>query len=250
MSGHSKWSSIKHRKAAQDSKRGKIFTKLIKEITIAARIGGGDIDGNPRLRTAVTNARAESMPKENIDRAIKKGSGDLDGFNYEEIIYEGYGPHNVAIIVEVLTDNRNRTIASVRHIFSKSGGNLGSTNSVQYMFDRKGLICVEKSVIEEDYLLEIILEAGADDLNTEDDVVYEIVTSTANFSEVQNILESKEVSIKSAEIAWIPQVKVEIDDQQKAEQVMRLIDKLEDDDDVQKVFTNVDIDDSIMEQIL
>ena len=168
MSGHSKWSTIKHKKAAQDAKRGKLFTKLIKEVTVAARVGGGDIDANPRLRTAVANARGQSMPMDNIMRAIKKATGEGEGDNYEEIVYEGYGPHNVAIIVEAMTDNRNRTIASIRYAFNKSGGSLGSTNSVQYMFDRLGQITIEKDKISEDALTEFILEAGAEDLNTED----------------------------------------------------------------------------------
>ncbi|MDP6655286.1 MAG: YebC/PmpR family DNA-binding transcriptional regulator [SAR324 cluster bacterium] len=249
MSGHSKWSTIKHRKAAQDAKRGKAFTKLIKELTIAARMGGSELDANPRLRTAVANAKSQSMPKDNIDRAIKKGAGELDGAIYEEIIYEGYGPHNVAIIVEVMTDNRNRTIASVRHAFSKCNGNLGSANSVQYMFDRIGSIMIEKTVIEEDLLTDLILEAGADDINTENPDAFQIITSPADFDTVRSYLEEKEVAMLSAEVIWNPQNRVEIDDSKKAEQVIKLIDILEDDEDVNSVHSNFDISDNVMAEL-
>ena len=249
MSGHSKWSTIKHRKAAQDAKRGKAFTKLIKELTIAARMGGSELDANPRLRTAVANAKSQSMPKDNIDRAIKKGAGELDGAVYEEIIYEGYGPHNVAIIVEVMTDNRNRTIASVRHAFSKCNGNLGSANSVQYMFDRMGSIMIEKTVIEEDLLTNLILEAGADDINTENPDAFQIITSPADFDTVRSYLEEKEVAMLSAEVIWNPQNRVEIDDSKKAEQVIKLIDILEDDEDVNSVHSNFDISDNVMAEL-
>ena len=249
MSGHSKWSTIKHRKAAQDAKRGKAFTKLIKELTIAARMGGSELDANPRLRTAVANAKSQSMPKDNIDRAIKKGAGELDGAIYEEIIYEGYGPHNVAIIVEVMTDNRNRTIASIRHAFSKCNGNLGSANSVQYMFDRMGSIMIEKTVIEEDLLTDLILEAGADDINTENPEAFQIITSPADFDTVRSYLEEKEVAMLSAEVIWNPQNRVEIDDSKKAEQVIKLIDILEDDEDVNSVHSNFDISDNVMAEL-
>ena len=249
MSGHSKWSTIKHRKAAQDAKRGKAFTKLIKELTIAARMGGSELDANPRLRTAVANAKSQSMPKDNIDRAIKKGAGELDGAVYEEIIYEGYGPHNVAIIVEVMTDNRNRTIASVRHAFSKCNGNLGSANSVQYMFDRMGSIMIEKTVIEEDLLTDLILEAGADDINTENPDAFQIITSPADFDTVRSYLEEKDVAMLSAEVIWNPQNRVEIDDSKKAEQVIKLIDILEDDDDVNSVHSNFDISENVMAEL-
>ena len=249
MSGHSKWSTIKHRKAAQDAKRGKAFTKLIKELTIAARMGGSELDANPRLRTAVANAKSQSMPKDNIDRAIKKGAGELDGAVYEEIIYEGYGPHNVAIIVEVMTDNQNRTIASVRHAFSKCNGNLGSANSVQYMFDRMGSIMIEKTVIEEDLLTDLILEAGADDIITENPDAFQIITSPADFDTVRSYLEEKEVAMLSAEVIWNPQNRVEIDDSKKAEQVIKLIDILEDDEDVNSVHSNFDISDNVMAEL-
>jgi len=249
MSGHSKWSTIKHRKAAQDAKRGKAFTKLIKELTIAARMGGSELDANPRLRTAVANAKSQSMPKDNIDRAIKKGAGELDGAIYEEIIYEGYGPHNVAIIVEVMTDNRNRTIASVRHAFSKCNGNLGSANSVQYMFDRMGSIMIDKTVIEEDLLTDLILEAGADDIITENPDAFQIITSPADFDTVRSYLEEKEVAMLSAEVIWNPQNRVEIDDSKKAEQVIKLIDILEDDEDVNSVHSNFDISDNVIAEL-
>ena len=249
MSGHSKWSTIKHRKAAQDAKRGKAFTKIIKELTIAARIGGSDLDANPRLRTAVSNAKSQSMPKDNIDRAIKKGAGELDGVIFEEIIYEGYGPHNVAIIVEVMTDNRNRSIASVRHAFSICNGNLGSTNSVQYMFDRQGSILVDNTVIDEDRLTELILEAGAEDLNTENPDAYQIITAPADFDTVRSYLEENGVAMLSAEVIWNPQNRIEIDNYKKAEQVIKLIDLLEGDDDVNSVHSNFDISESVMAEL-
>ena len=249
MSGHSKWSTIKHRKAAQDAKRGKVFTKLIKELTIAARMGGSELDANPRLRTAVANAKSQSMPKDNIDRAIKKGAGELDGVIYEEIIYEGYGPHNVAIIVEVMTDNRNRSIASVRHAFNKYNGNLGSANSVQYMFDRLGSIIVDKTVIDEDSLTELILEAGAEDLKTENPDSFQVITAPEDFDLVRSYLEEKDVAMLSAEVIWNPQNRVEIDELKKAEQVIKLIDILEDDDDVNSVHSNFDISENVMAEL-
>ena len=249
MSGHSKWSTIKHRKAAQDAKRGKVFTKLIKELTIAARMGGSELDANPRLRTAVANAKSQSMPKDNIDRAIKKGVGELDGVIYEEIIYEGYGPHNVAIIVEVMTDNRNRSIASVRHAFNKYNGNLGSANSVQYMFDRLGSIIVDKTVIDEDSLTELILEAGAEDLKTENPDSFQVITAPEDFDLVRSYLEEKDVAMLSAEVIWNPQNRVEIDELKKAEQVIKLIEILEDDDDVNSVYSNFDISENVMAEL-
>ena len=249
MSGHSKWSTIKHRKAAQDAKRGKIFTKLIKELTISARIGVTDLDSNPRLRTAVANAKSQSMPKDNIERAIKKGAGELDGAIYEEIIYEGYGPHNIAIIVEAMTDNRNRTIASVRHAFSKCNGNLGSANSVKYMFDRIGSIRIKKNIVEEDFLTELILESGAEDLITEDPDVYQIITSITNFDSIRSFLEEKNIPMVSAEIIWSPKNRVEIDDYKKAEQIIKLIEMLEDDEDTKSVHSNLEISENIMEKL-
>ena len=249
MSGHSKWSTIKHRKAAQDAKRGKVFTKLIKELTIAARLGGSDLEANPRLRTAIANAKSQSMPKDNIDRAIKKGAGELDGAIYEEIIYEGYGPNNVAIIVEVMTDNRNRTIAFVRSSFKKCNGNLGSANSVQYMFDRLGSIMVDKSVIDEDRLTELILEAGAEDINTENPDTFQVITSPSDFDTVRTYLEEMDVEMLNAELIWDPQTRIEIDDSKKAEQVIKLIDLLEEDDDVQSVHSNFDISENVLTEL-
>ena len=246
MSGHSKWSTIKHKKAAQDTKRGKLFTKLIKEITIASRLGGNGVEMNPRLRTAVANARSQSMPMDNIQRAIKKGSGELAGENYEEIVYEGYGPHNVAIIVEAMTDNRKRTIASVRYAFSKWGGNLGATNSVQYMFNRVGSIRIAKRTIEEDSLIEMTLDAGAEDIHTENEEEFEIITKSADFDQVRSFLEKKEVSMISAGVIWNPQNWIVIDELQKAEQVIKLIDLLEDNDDIQSVHSNLDISEKVL----
>ena len=249
MSGHSKWSTIKHRKGAQDAKRGRVFTKLIKEITIAARLGGSDLNANPRLRAAVSNAKAQSMPKENIERAIKKGVGGLDGVHYEEIIFEGYGPNNVALIVEAMTDNRNRTVAFIRSTFSKLGGNLGATNSVQYMFDHVGQIYIHKATIGEETLMELVLEVGAEDMNTDDPERYEVMTSLSDFAHVRGALEDQDVAMATAHLAWVPQNRVEIDDLKQAEQVMRLIDQLEDNDDVQSVYSNFDISDRVLAEM-
>ena len=249
MAGHSKWKNIQHRKSAQDAKRGKIFTKLIKELTVAARMGGGDPDANPRLRSAMANARSSGMPKDNIERAVKKGSGELDGEQFEEILYEGYGPHNVAVIVEAMTDNRNRTIASVRHAFSKNGGNLGTTNSVQYMFDRIGEIRIGKDAIDEDRLTELVLDAGADDIETDDAEEFRVLTTPEECEGVRSFLEEQDVDMRSAGMVWNPQNRVEIDDPKKAEQVIRLIDMLEDDDDVQSVHSNFDVSEDVIAQL-
>ena len=249
MSGHSKWSTIKHKKSAQDAKRGKIFTKLIKELTIAAKIGGSDSDSNPRLRTAIANAKNQSMPKDNIERAIKKGAGELDSLVYEEIIYEGYGPHNVAIIVEVMTDNRNRSIAFVRSSFRKYNGNLGSANSVQYMFDRLGSITVDKSKIDEDKLTEFVIESGAEDINTDNPELFQVITATCDFDSVRSFLEDREVPMVNAGLMWNPQTRIEIDDSKKAEQVIKLIYILEEDDDVQSVHSNFDISEKVLAEI-
>ena len=249
MSGHSKWSTIKHKKSAQDAKRGKIFTKLIKELTIAARLGGSDSDSNPRLRTAIANAKNQSMPKDNIERAIKKGAGELDSLVYEEIIYEGYGPHNVAIIVEVMTDNRNRSIAFVRSSFRKYNGNLGSANSVQYMFDRLGSITVDKSKIDEDKLTEFVIEAGAEDIITDNPELFQVITATCDFDSVRSFLEDREVPMVNAGLMWNPQTRIVIDDSKKAEQVIKLIDILEEDDDVQSVYSNFDIREKVIAEI-
>ena len=249
MAGHSKWKNIQHRKSAQDAKRGKVFTKLIKELTIAARLGGDDPDANPRLRAAIANARSSGMPKDNIERAVKKGAGELEGEQFEEILYEGYGPHNVAVLVEAMTDNRNRTIASVRHAFSKNGGNLGTTNSVQYMFDRIGEIRIAKDVIDEDRLTELVLDAGAEDIETDDAEEFRILTSTDDCESVRSFLEEQDVAMRSAGLVWNPQNRVEIDDPKKAEQVIRLIDMLEEDDDVQSVHSNFDVSEDVIAQL-
>ena len=239
MSGHSKWSSIKHKKAAKDAKRGKLFTKLIKEITVAARLGGGDINANPRLRTAVLTARQNSMPADNIDRAIKKGTGELEGVSYEEVTYEGYGPGGVAIMVEALTDNRNRTVADVRSIFDKHGGNLGSAGSVAWMFTKRGLITVERAGADEDAVMEAALEAGADDVTEAGDLL-EVLTAPERFEAVKEALDQAKIAQASAEVTMMPSSTTAISGKQ-AEQMVRLLEALEDHDDVQHVSSNMDI---------
>ncbi|MCX8106010.1 MAG: YebC/PmpR family DNA-binding transcriptional regulator [Ignavibacterium album] len=242
MSGHSKWATIKRKKAALDAKKGKIFTKLIKEITIAARQGGGDPAGNPRLRLAIDNAKAENMPAENIERAIKKATGELEGVTYHELTYEGYGPAGVAMLVEVATDNKNRTVAEVRHIFSKHGGSLGETGSVAWMFERKGVITVPKQDKSEDDILAIVLDAGADDLQTEEEF-YEITTSVENFEPVRKALQENNLKVDNASLQWIAKNTIEVKGED-AEKVMKLIEALEDCDDVQNVYSNADIDEA------
>lgn len=245
MSGHSKWSSIKHKKGATDAKRGKIFTKLIKEITVAARTGGGgDPASNPRLRTAIQAAKSENMPKDNIERAIKKGTGDLEGVNYEDIIYEGYGPGGAAIIIESLTDNKNRTVADIRHILSKSGGNLGENGCVAWMFDKKGYIVVENNNVDEEVLMEIAIDAGAEDVR-EDDGNFEIITEPQDFELVKTAMDEESISYIASEITMLPKSTVNLEGKE-AEQMVRLMEKLEDCDDVQKVYTNADIPEEIL----
>ncbi len=241
MSGHSKWSSIKHKKADRDAKRGKLFTKFIKEITIAARLGGGDINANPRLRTAVTTAKAQSMPNDNIDRAIKKGTGELGGAQPDQITYEGYGPGGVAIIVDVLTDNRNRVVADLRFMFSRHGGNLGEAGCVAWMFKKKGLITVDKQAVDEDRLIEIALEAGAEDVNASDES-FEIVTAPENYTAVRTALDNAKIAVVGGEVSLEPDTTVRISGH-TAEQVLKLVDDLEDHDDVQSVAANFNIDD-------
>lgn len=242
MSGHSKWATIKRKKAALDAKKGKIFTKLIKEITIAARQGGGDPAGNPRLRLAIDNAKAENMPAENIERAIKKATGELEGVTYHELTYEGYGPAGVAMLVEVATDNKNRTVAEVRHIFSKHGGSLGETGSVAWMFERKGVITLPKQDKSEDDILAIVLDAGADDLQTEEEF-YEITTSIENFESVRKALQENNLKVDNASLQWVAKNTLEVKGED-AEKVMKLIEALEDCDDVQNVYSNADIDET------
>ena len=248
MSGHSKWSTIKRKKGAIDAKRGKIFTRLIKEITVAARSGGGDVEGNPRLRSAVATAKAENMPKDNIIRAIKKGTGEIAGEVYDEILYEGYGPGGVAILVECLTDNRNRTVADVRHYFAKSNGNLGESGCVAWMFDKKGLITIDKSTISEEELMDKALEAGAEDV-VEEETEFQVFTAPEDFEQVRESLEQDGVTFLEATVSMIPQNTVEVTEEGIARQLMKLMDNLEDYDDVQNVWANFDIDDSLMEQL-
>jgi YebC/PmpR family DNA-binding regulatory protein len=247
MSGHSKWSTIKHKKGAADKKRGKIFTKLIKEITVAARMGGGDIEANPRLRQAVAAAKAQNMPKENFERAIKKGTGELEGVSYEEIIYEGYGPGGVAVMVECLTDNRNRTIADVRYMFSKAGGNVGTDGCVAWMFDKKGLIAVAKDAVDEDTLMEVALDAGAEDIKDEGDV-FEVITDPGDFEAVQAAVDQAGIAYEMAEITRLPQTMTAVTGKE-AEQMVRFMEALDDCDDVQKFYTNADIPDEVYDNV-
>jgi YebC/PmpR family DNA-binding regulatory protein len=244
MSGHNKWASIKHKKGANDAKRGKIFTKLIKEITVAARMGGGDPDGNPRLRAAVLAARAENMPKDNIERGIKKGTGELEGVNYEESLYEGYGPGGAAVLVESLSDNKNRSVAEIRHIFTKNGGNLGTGGCVAWMFKKKGYIAIDRKAVDEEKLMEKALEAGAEDVR-EDDGTFEVITAPEDFEAVKTAIDALNVPYISSEVTMLPQNTTTLAGKE-AEQMMRLMDMLEDCDDVQKVYTNADIPDELV----
>ena len=240
MSGHSKWSTIKRKKGKADAERGKIFTKLIKEITQAARQGGGDENANPRLRSAVLAAKSANMPQTNIERAIKKGTGELPGVTYEEKSYEGYGPGGVAVMIDALTDNTNRTTGEVRHLLSKYNGNLGETGCVGWMFEKKGLIVINTSDCDEEKLMDIALEAGADDISTEEDV-FEVLTSPDDFVAVKEALDAASIPVVSAEVTMLPQNTVKVEGKQ-AEQVLKLMDALEDNDDVQQVYANFDID--------
>lgn len=239
MSGHSKWATIKHAKGAADAKRGQMFTKFIKEISIAARMGGGDPNANPRLRTAILKARAANMPKDNIERAIKKGTGELGNATYEELTYEGYGPGGVAILVDVLTDNKNRAAANVRNLFGKNGGNLGSTGSVSYMFSRKGVIEYDASAVSEDEIMEAALEAGADDVANEDGIIT-VTTDPSAFESALEALQAKGYESVSAGIEMVPDSYSTLD-AETTKKVLKLIDKLEEDDDVQNVYSNIDI---------
>ncbi|MCH7722851.1 MAG: YebC/PmpR family DNA-binding transcriptional regulator [Bacteroidetes bacterium] len=245
MSGHSKWSTIKRKKGAADAKRGKIFTKLIKEIAIAAREGGGDPAGNPRLRLAVDNAKAANMPADNIERAIKKATGELEGVTYLELTYEGYASGGIAIIIEVATDNKNRTVADVRHIFSKHGGSMGETGSVAWMFDRKGIISLQSIDRTEDEIMDIALEAGAEDLQTEEGY-FEIQTDLESFETVRNALVAADLKIENASLQWIAKNTVSVNGDE-AEKVMKLIEAMEDNDDVQNVYSNADFDKELIQ---
>ncbi len=247
MSGHNKWSTIKHKKGATDAKRGRIFTKIIKEISVAAKLGGADPAANPRLRTAIDKAKGENMPKDNIERAIKKGAGGMEGVIYEEIIYEGYGPGGAAVLVEVMTDNRNRSVSEVRSIFSKNNGNMGEAGCVAWMFSQKGLIAFEKN-IDFDQLFEAALEAGADDV-AEQDEQFEVTTDPSSFIEVREALVAKGFKFTNAEITMVPQTLVELTGKQ-AESMLKMMDKLEDCDDVQNVYANFDISADEMEKMM
>ncbi len=244
MSGHNKWSTIKHKKGAADAKRGKLFSKVIKEITIAARIGGGDADGNPRLRTALNAARAANMPKDNVDRAIKRGTGEIAGVNYEEVTYEGYGPGGVAVMVETLTDNKNRTVAEIRHIFEKYSGSLGESGCVSWIFTKHGVVEVEGANLDEDEVMEVALESGAQDVKKEGQS-YEITTEPTDFETVRAAVEAKGWKVELAEITMIPQNTVKLEGK-KAEQMLKMMDALDDNEDMQKVFANFDISESEM----
>ena len=246
MSGHSKWATIKHKKGALDAKRGKIFTRLIKEITIAAR-AGGDPDGNPRLRTAILAAKAENMPADNIKRAVQRGTGELEGATYEEISFEGYGPGGVALIVDVLTDNRNRAVSEVRHTFSKHGGNLGESGSVRFMFSKKGVISIEKSAADEETLMNIVLEHGGEDLNDEGDL-WEILADPSAYEGVLEAVKAAKIPTSTSEITMIASTYTKLEGP-AANQMVRLLDALEDLDDVQNVYSNFDMDAEQMEQI-
>ncbi len=248
MSGHSKWSTIKRKKGAIDAKRGKIFTRLIKEITVAARHGGGDPEGNPRLRTAVNAAKVENMPKDNIARAIKKGTGEIAGEVYDEILYEGYGPGGVAVLVECMTDNRNRTVADVRHFFAKSNGNLGEFGCVSWMFDKKGLILVERGKTSEEEMLDIALEAGAEDV-VEEENEFQIFTAPEEFETVRAALEEQGLTLLEASVSMVPKNTIEVTDEKIARSLLKLMESLEDHDDVQNIYSNFDIDDALMEQL-
>jgi YebC/PmpR family DNA-binding regulatory protein len=245
MSGHSKWSTIKHKKGAADAKRGKIFTKLIKEITVAARMGGGDPEGNPRLRTAVAAARAENMPKENIERGIKKGTGELEGVSYEEANYEGYGPGGSAVLVDCLTDNKNRSVADIKHIFERHGGNLGEPGCVAWIFEQRGLIVLEKDQVDEEQLIDLALEAGAEDVK-EEETEFEVVTAPSDFEAVKKAVDDAQLPYTMAEVTKIPKNTVKVEGK-KAQQMINLMQALEDHDDVSHVYANFDIADDVME---
>jgi len=249
MSGHSKWANIKHRKGAQDAKRSKIFTKIIKEITVATKMGGPDQMSNPRLRTAILWAKSENMPGDNIQRAIKKGSGADESSNYEEILYEGFGPGNIAVLVECLTDNRKRTVSSIRTIFNKNHANLGAANSVQYLFDRKGRINIDRDKVNEEKLTEVAIEGGADDIITDNEEYFSILTEFSDLHAVSDFIEKAGIEIHESKPDLVPKSLTVIEDMKTAEQIIKLIDALEDDDDVQKTYTNFEISAEIANEL-
>ncbi len=244
MSGHNKWAKIKRKKGANDAKRGKLFTRIIKEMTIAARAGGGNITGNPRLRLAVDKAQAANMPAENIKRAIQRGTGELPGVNYEEATYEGFAPGGVAMIVESVTDNKNRTVAEFRHLFEKYGGKLGAANSVSYMFHRKGILTISRSAAQEDDIMNLIIDAGADDMRSDEDT-YTVITAPDAFEKVRQALEARKIKVEEGEIQLVPENTVRVEGKE-AEQVLKLMEAFEDNEDVQHVYANFDIDEKVM----
>jgi YebC/PmpR family DNA-binding regulatory protein len=243
MSGHSKWSTIKHKKGAADAKRGRIFTRLIKELTVAAREGGGSVESNARLRKAVDDAKAANMPADNIKRAVQRGTGELPGVQYEEVTFEGYGPGGAAIYIEALTDNKNRTLPEIRHMFTKNGGNLGESGCVRFMFDKKGYIAIERDKVSEDRLMEIALEAGADDLVTDEAEYFEVYTGPEVLHDVKAKIEAKGVPVAASEISMIPQIPVKLDDAKSA-QLLKLMEAIEEHDDVQNVWTAAELPES------
>ncbi|MFA4875580.1 MAG: YebC/PmpR family DNA-binding transcriptional regulator [bacterium] len=247
MSGHNKWSTIKHKKGAADAKRGKLFSKLIKEITVAARIGGGDPTGNPRLRAILDKARAANMPNDNVTRAIKKGTGEIEGMSYEEVTFEGYGPSGVAVMVETLTDNRNRTVSELRHIFDKSGGNLGAAGCVAWIFSKHGILTFDKKAVDEEKLMNTALEAGAEDIRDEEDT-FSVVTDPSSYEAVKTACEQNSLKFLEATLSMVPQNSVKLD-RSTAEKMLKLMDALEDHEDVQNVYANFDIDAKIMEEL-
>lgn len=244
MAGHSKWANVKHRKAAVDAKRGKIFTRILREVTVAVRLGGGDPDANPRLRSAIVEARNNNVPNDNIDRAIKKGTGELEGGALEEIVLEGYGPGGVAVLVEAVTDNRNRTVSEIRHQFARHGGNLGESGCVAWMFDRRGFFALDKETLGEEELMELALELGIDDFSIEDEQ-YELFTSVDDYLRVREDLEGRDLELEAKELSMIPQSYVQVEED-KASRVLRLMEALEDHDDTQNVWANFDIDESLL----
>jgi YebC/PmpR family DNA-binding regulatory protein len=247
MSGHSKWASIKHKKGKEDAKRGRIFTRLIREISVAARMGGGDPDANPRLRQVISAARAANMPSDNITRAIKKGTGELEGMTFEEGMYEGYGPGGVAIMLEILTDNKNRSVSDIRRTFSKHGGNMGEAGCVAWMFQKKGMIVVEKEQADEDTMMEVALDAGAEDIN-DSESTWEVITAPEDLETVKGAMDEKGIKYTLAELSMIPQSTVKLSGKE-AEQMLKLMEDLEDSDDVQHVYANFDISEEEMERL-
>ncbi|MEK6814530.1 MAG: YebC/PmpR family DNA-binding transcriptional regulator [Nitrospirota bacterium] len=248
MSGHSKWATTKHKKAVVDGRRGKLFTKLIKEITIAARMGGGDPEGNPRLRLAIAKAKEANMPHDNMKRAIQKGTGDLPGESYEEIVYEGYGPGGVAVLMEITTDNKNRTASDIRHIFSKAGGNLGEAGCVAWMFSKKGYLLVSKGGVDEESLMAAALESGAEDIRSDDPESYEVLTAPADFERVRAALSAAKLPVTTAEVTMIPSSTVAIEGKD-AEAMIRLMDALDDHDDVNHVYANFDVPQDVLQKV-